>query len=194
MSAPRTLILVPSRESRDRLVTLAEGLPWAPGRGISFTLWTGDLQKVVADHRATDPSAPIAVITEDEPAALAALSSGADEVVVGPDVSAAGLAALADRAETRARLRAENRRLQANFAHSEKLVALGTLVAGVGHEINNPLSAVMLSVEVAQRRVVPLLQAAMDLGRAQRQGEELAPLLARLNELTQPERASRDAL
>src|SRR5688572_15097235 len=126
MSAPRTLILVPSRELRDRLVTLAEGLPWASGRGISFTYWTGDVQKVVADHRATDASAPIAVITDDEPSALAALAGGADEVTVGPDVSAVSLAALADRAETRARLRAENRRLQANFAHSEKLVALGT--------------------------------------------------------------------
>jgi C4-dicarboxylate-specific signal transduction histidine kinase len=109
-------------------------------------------------------------------------------------MSAAELASLVDRAETRARLRAENRRLQASFAHSEKLVALGTLVAGVGHEINNPLSAVMLSVEVAQRRVLPLLSVAMELGRAQRNGEPIEELLARLNKLTQPERASRDAL
>lgn len=162
MSAPRTLILVPSRELKDRLVTLAEGLPWASGRGVSFSVWSGDVQKVVADHRATDSSCPIAVITDDEPTALAALASGADEVSVGLEVCASHLAALADRAETRARLRAENGRLQASFAHSEKLVALGTLVAGVGHEINNPLSAVMLSVEVAQRRVLPLLQVAMD--------------------------------
>jgi signal transduction histidine kinase/ActR/RegA family two-component response regulator len=194
MSAPRTLILVPSRELRDQLVTLAGGLPWAAGRGISFSVWSGDVQKAVADHRATDPSSPIAVITDDEPSALAALGSGADEVTVGPHVDAASLAALADRAEARARLRAENRRLQASFAHSEKLVALGTLVAGVGHEINNPLSAVMLSVEVAQRRVVPLLQVAMDVSRARRAGEDLGPLLERLDKLSQPERASRDAL
>jgi two-component system, NtrC family, sensor kinase len=194
MSAPRTLILVPSREVRDRLVTLAEGLPWAAGRGIRFHVWSGDVQKVVADHRAIEPSAPIAVITEDEPAALAALGSGADDVLVGGELCPSRLAVLVDRAETRAHLRAENRRLHASFAHSEKLVALGTLVAGVGHEINNPLSAVMLSVEVAQRRVVPVLQAAMELGRARRQGEDVTPLLDRLVELTQPERATRDAL
>jgi signal transduction histidine kinase/ActR/RegA family two-component response regulator len=194
MSAPRTLILVPSRELKDQLVTLAEGLPWVPGRAVSFCSWSGDIQKVVADQRAADASAPIAVITDDEPAALAALGSGADEATVARCMSAAELAALVDRAETRARLRAENRRLQASFAHSEKLVALGTLVAGVGHEINNPLSAVMLSVEVAQRRVLPLLSVAMELGRAQRNGEPMDDLLARLNKLTQPERASRDAL
>ena len=44
-------------------------------------------------------------------------------------VDATSLAALVDRADVRARLRAENERLQANFVHSEKLVALGTLVA-----------------------------------------------------------------
>lgn len=186
--------MVPSRELKDQLVTLAAGLPWASGRPLRFDVWTGDAQEAVADHRAIDPSAPIAVITEDEPQALAALASGADEVSVGTDVSAASLAVLADRAEARARLRAENHRLQASFAHSEKLVALGTLVAGVGHEINNPLSAVMLSVEVAHRRVVPLLQTAMDLSRARRSGEDTSALLERLDKLSQPERASRDAL
>jgi len=52
----------------------------------------------------------------------------------------------------------------------------------------------MLSVEVAQRRVLPLLSAAMELGRAHRAGEPLDLLLERLSKLTQPERASRDAL
>lgn len=194
MSAPRTLILVPSRELKDQLVTLAEGLPWVPGRAVSFALWSGDVQKVVADQRAADPSAPIAVIADDEPIALAALGSGADEACVVQQFNAAALAALVDRAEMRARLRAENRRLQASFAHSEKLVALGTLVAGVGHEINNPLSAVMLSVEVAQRRVLPVLALATELGRAHRNGEPTEALLARITKLTEPERASRDAL
>jgi len=194
MSAPRTLILVPSHELRDQLLSLAEGLPWVPGRGLTFAAWAGDVQKVVAEHRAIEPGAAIAVITKDEPSAVAALASGADEVTSRPDVDAANLASLVDRAELRARLRAENRRLQSSFAHSEKLVALGTLVAGVGHEINNPLSAVMLSVEVAQRRVVPVLNLAMELGRARRNSDDANELLDRLAKLTQPERASRDAM
>jgi signal transduction histidine kinase len=195
MSAPRTLILVPTPEMRDQLVALAENLPWAPSRGLSVVTWSGDVQSAVAEHRAHEPSAAMAVITEDEPTALAALLGGADEATVLEKVDAAHLATLVDRADVRARLRAENQRLQANFAHSEKLVALGTLVAGVGHEINNPLSAVMLSVEVAQRRVVPILNLAMEVGRARRLSlPMLESALEQLAKLTQPERASRDAV
>jgi signal transduction histidine kinase/CheY-like chemotaxis protein len=195
MSALRTLVLVPTAEMRDQLVTLAESLPWVPSRGLNVATWSGDVQSAVAEQRALDPSAAIAVITDDEPTVLAALLGGADEAAVLAGADATSLASLVDRADVRARLRAENERLQANFAHSEKLVALGTLVAGVGHEINNPLSAVMLSVEVAQRRVVPILNLALEVGRAQRLGlPSLDAALEHLAKLTQLERASRDAL
>ena len=195
MAAPRTLTLVPTSEMRDQLVALAARLPWVPSRGLSFATWSGDVQKAVAEQRALEPSIPIAVITEDEPAALAALQGGADESATLARVDAVTLAALVDRAELRARLREENQRLQAGFVHSEKLVALGTLVAGVGHEINNPLSAIMLSVEVAQRRVVPILNLALEAGRARRHGATtLDATLDQLAKLTQPERAGRDAL
>jgi signal transduction histidine kinase/CheY-like chemotaxis protein len=195
MSAPRTLILVPSGEMRDQLTALAEHLPWVPGRGLSIAVWSGDVQSAVAEQRANEPHTAIAVITQNQPAALAALLGGADEAAVMSTVDATSLAVLVDRADVRARLRAENQRLHANFAHSEKLVALGTLVAGVGHEINNPLSAVMLSVEVAQRRVVPLLNLAVEVGRARRNRlPSLEPALDQLAKLTQPERTSRDAM
>lgn len=41
--------------------------------------------------------------------------------------------------------------LEAQLGHSERLAALGTLAAGVGHEINNPLASVMAGVETLQR-------------------------------------------
>ncbi len=49
------------------------------------------------------------------------------------------------RAETEAKMRQEQ------LMQTDKMVALGTLVAGVAHEINNPISSVMLNLQVYER-------------------------------------------
>ncbi len=41
----------------------------------------------------------------------------------------------------------ETRRLQASLAQSDRLASMGTLAAGVAHEINNPLSYVLYNLE-----------------------------------------------
>jgi len=43
------------------------------------------------------------------------------------------------------------KRLQAQLASAERIAAVGTLAAGVGHEINNPLAYLLLNLEGAMR-------------------------------------------
>lgn len=195
MAAPRTLVLVQNPVIRSQLEQLVQWLPWAPARGLRFDRLEANVQEAVAAYREREVALPIGVIADDESIVLAALGAGADEAAVLGAEDPAALAAFVDRLEVRARLRADGQRTHENLAHAEKLTALGTLVAGIGHEINNPLSAMLLSIEAARRYLLPAFDATWELARAVRSGAPLPEAaldkLARLSSVH--ERAGRDA-
>jgi signal transduction histidine kinase/ActR/RegA family two-component response regulator len=103
--------------------------------------------------------APLGFVAVDEVAALDALQHGADEVLVWPVTDERAIHGFFDRTRLRAALRKGQERASASMVHTEKLSALGTLVAGVAHEINNPLMALQLSIEACSSLLSPLSNA-----------------------------------
>jgi signal transduction histidine kinase/CheY-like chemotaxis protein len=192
MASMRTLVLVRKAAVLEELIELAETLPWARNRGLAFDVLSGEIQQAMAERRESEHDAPIGFVAPDEPSVLAALSGGADEAMVLNPIDAAHFAAFVDRVELRARRRADTQRLHAAFAHAEKLTALGTLVAGVGHEINNPLSAVMLSIDAARSQVLPVLEGSLEVLRMLEAGMLPGPdVVARFGKCLRAERGGR---
>jgi signal transduction histidine kinase/ActR/RegA family two-component response regulator len=66
------------------------------------------------------------------------------------------LGAVIERELREAAIRAERRRLQHQLLLSDRLVSVGTLAAGVAHEINNPLAFVVGNLEFALSRLASL--------------------------------------
>ncbi|MGH7438251.1 MAG: hybrid sensor histidine kinase/response regulator, partial [Polyangiaceae bacterium] len=100
-----------------------------------------------------DPSLatiPVVVLSADSTPKAAAID--ADAYLEKP----AGLEVLASTIE-RVLLRRENRDLQARLVESDRLRSLGTLAAGVAHEINNPLCFVGLNVGFVSEKLRALL-------------------------------------
>lgn len=130
-----------------------------------------------------------------EEARLAGLETGADDYLVKP-FSAREVVTRVKTHLDMARLRREAyeelRRTQAQLIQSAKLASLGELVAGVAHEVNNPLAFVISHLDTVQRSlaaVEPALagalpeRAATQWDRALARLPELRGGLARIQEL-----------
>ncbi len=64
------------------------------------------------------------------------------------------------------KIEAQTKMQQEQLMQTDKMVSLGTLVSGVAHEINNPISSVMLNIQVFDklwRAVQPILDAHYEL-------------------------------
>jgi signal transduction histidine kinase len=86
--------------------------------------------------------------TVGEESAIGAMKAGAHDYFLkdklGPRLSAA-----IERELREAKDRAERTKMQEQLMMSDRMVSMGTLAAGVAHEINNPLASVMANIELA---------------------------------------------
>jgi signal transduction histidine kinase len=88
-------------------------------------------------------------------AALAAMRKGACSFVVRPTPSPELLVTV-EQALRQSRLHAEKRDLARRAQMAEKLATVGTMTAGLSHEIRNPLNAASLQLQVLERRIQKL--------------------------------------
>ncbi len=171
-SEPPLVILCTTGEDHAWLRGLAERRFSGLERTFELIESALDVETGVQQVRRSMGGVPLGVVASDEAEGLLALEHGADEAVPTEKLDEKSALAFFDRVLLRAQLRGEQERLQASFVHSEKLAALGTLVAGVAHEINNPLTSLLLSVEGLKVRTEPLHRAYRALGELLRDCQE----------------------
>ncbi len=99
---------------------------------------------------AGDLSGHIEIKSRDE---LGELAAGANEMTASLRQSQQEVEAWANTLEDRVQERTHYiQQMQANLARSDRLASLGKLVAGIAHEINNPLTGILTYASMAEER------------------------------------------
>jgi signal transduction histidine kinase len=136
---------------------------------VDLTLPDGNGTELAQELKDASPDSEVVLLTGHATmeSALDAVRAGACAFLQKP-VNPPELIMTLETAMRHVRLHSEKRELARRAAMAEKLAAVGTMTAGLSHEIRNPLNAAALQLVVLERRVGKLSTSA--------QGPLLAPL------------------
>ena len=121
---------------------------------VDVRLPDGDGTKLTEQLRAASPESAVVLLTGFAAleTAIAAVRAGAFAYLVKP-AGTPELLLTVEQALRQVRLHADKRELSRRAQVAEKLAAVGTMTAGLSHEIRNPLNGALLQLVVLERRV-----------------------------------------
>ena len=121
---------------------------------VDLRLPDGDGTALAPQLKALAPDGEVVLLTgfATLESAVAAVRAGACAYLVKP-CATQELLVTVEQAMRQVRLHGEKRELARRAQMAEKLAAVGTMTAGLSHEIRNPLNAAALQLTVLERRI-----------------------------------------
>ena len=163
---------------------------------VDLRLPDGDGTELARELKTAAPDAQVILLTghASTESAAAAVRAGAFAYLVKP-TPPADLLLTVEQALQSVRNAAERRELSRRATRAEKLAAVGTLAAGLSHEIKNPLNAASLQLMVLERRLKRLPDLPADifepLGLVQAEIKRLASFLDEFLQFARPRELQR---
>jgi signal transduction histidine kinase len=142
------------RSAESCTTAMAAGRGWLEVALVDLRLPDGDGTTLATQLKEENPDCEVVLLTghASVESAAAAVRAGVWNYLIKPCATPDLLATL-DKAVRHVKSQGEKRELVRRAQVAEKLAAVGTLTAGLSHEIRNPLNAAALQLTVLERRL-----------------------------------------